>query len=62
MGTLDSLIRIALALIIVILLLTRVLSGVAAIVLGIIAVIFLVTSLFSFCPLYVPFRISTRKK
>jgi len=43
-------------------LLTRVLSGVAAIVLGIIAVIFLVTSLFSFCPLYVPFRISTRKK
>ncbi len=62
MGRLDILIRIFIALIIVILLLTRVLSGVAAIVLGIIAVIFLLTSLFSFCPLYVPFKISTRKK
>ena len=62
MGRLDILIRIFIALIIVILLLTRVLSGVAAILLGIIAVIFLLTSLFRFCPLYVPLRISTRKK
>jgi len=62
MGTLDRLIRTLLALVIVILFITRVLSGVLAIVLGIIAIIFLVTSFFSFCPLYVPFKFSTSRK
>jgi hypothetical protein len=31
-------------------------------ILGIFAVAFLVTSLVSFCPLYVPFKFSTRKE
>ena len=36
-------------------------SGTVAIILGIIAVAFLVTSLIGWCPTYVPFGISTRK-
>jgi hypothetical protein len=30
--------------------------------LGVLALIFFITSLISFCPLYVPLKISTRKK
>ena len=37
-------------------------TGTAAIVLGIVAVAFLVTSLIGWCPTYVPFGISTKKK
>jgi hypothetical protein len=62
MGSADKIIRIALAVVIAILYFTNQISGVAAIVLGIFAVIFLLTSLMSFCPLYVPFKISTTKK
>ncbi|MHB1061612.1 MAG: YgaP family membrane protein [Thiobacillus sp.] len=36
-------------------------TGTAAIILGIIAVAFLVTSLIGWCPTYVPFGISTKK-
>jgi len=40
---------------------TNVISGTVAIVLGIIAVVFLITSLVGSCPAYSPFKISTRK-
>jgi hypothetical protein len=60
-GTIDKIIRSLAALGITILLLTGVASGLAATILGIVAVAFLVTSSVSFCPVYVPFRISTRK-
>lgn len=62
MGTVDRIIRIILAVVVLVLYLTDQLSGLALIILGIIAVIFLLTSLIGFCPLYVPFKISTRKK
>ena len=62
MGTLDRIIRLALVVLIVVLYFTGVISGTWAIILGILAVILLVTSLISFCPLYLPFGISTRKK
>jgi amino acid transporter len=62
MGTADRIIRTALAIIIGILYLTGQLTGTAAVVLGIIAIIFLLTSIISFCPLYVPLKISTRKE
>ena len=62
MGTADRLIRTVLALIVLALYFTGRISGVTAIILGIIAVIFLLTSLISFCPLYVPLKLSTRKK
>jgi hypothetical protein len=62
MGAIDRGIRLIVALLLTILLVTRVLSGVAGIILGIIAVILLVTSLTGFCGLYVPLKISTKKK
>ncbi|MBP8081880.1 MAG: DUF2892 domain-containing protein [Spirochaetes bacterium] len=37
-------------------------TGIAAIVLGAIAVIFVLTSLVGVCPMYYPLGISTRKK
>jgi uncharacterized protein (DUF58 family) len=62
MGTADRVIRTVLALIVIALYFTGQISGLAAIILGIFAVIFLLTSLISFCPLYVPLKLSTRKK
>ena len=62
MGTADRLIRTVLALIVIALYFTGQISGVTGIILGIFAVIFLLTSLISFCPLYVPLKLSTRKK
>ena len=61
MGTADRLIRTALAVIVGILYLTGQIGGWTAIILGIFAVIFLLTSSAAFCPLYAPFKFSTRK-
>jgi hypothetical protein len=61
MGTTDKAIRLAVVAIIVILYIAGQISGTAAIILGIIAVAFLVTSLIGWCPTYVPFGISTKK-
>lgn len=62
MGTTDKLIRIVLAVVVAILYYTGTISGTAAIVLGALAVIFVLTSFISFCPLYVPFGINTCAK
>ena len=62
MGAIDKTIRILLAVIIAILYFTNNISGVAAIILLIFAGIFILTSFMSFCPLYLPFGISTLKK
>jgi Na+(H+)/acetate symporter ActP len=62
MGTIDRVIRTLLAVIVAILYFTGQISGVAAIVLGIFAVIFLITSAIGFCPLYTLFKFSTLKK
>ena len=62
MGTADRLIRTVLALIVLALYFTGQITGLAAIILGIFAAIFLLTSLVAFCPLYAPFKLSTRKK
>ncbi len=62
MGTVDRIIRVTLAVIVAILYFTGQISGIAAIVLGIFALIFIVTSAIGFCPLYVPFKLSTIKK
>lgn len=62
MGTLDRVIRLLIAVLIAVLYLTHVISGVAAVVLCIVAVGFVITSLVGFCPLYVPLKISTRKQ
>jgi len=62
MGTLDRTIRVVLAAIIAILLLAKLAHGTLAVILGIVGPIFLITAALGFCPLYVPFKISTRKK
>ncbi len=62
MGNLDKAIRIIAAVIIVALYYTNQISGTAAIVLLLVAGIFILTSFISFCPLYYPFGISTKKK
>jgi O-antigen/teichoic acid export membrane protein len=62
MGTIDRVIRLAVVVLIAILYFTNVISGTWAIILGIVAVIFLLTSLVGTCPLYMPFGISTKKK
>jgi Inner membrane protein YgaP-like, transmembrane domain len=61
-GSADRVIRILFAVVVAILLFTNQISGIAAIVLGIFAVVFLVTGLVSFCPLYAAFKLSTAKK
>lgn len=62
MGTTDKMIRILIALLICVLYYTEIINGTTALVLGIFAAIFTITSLISFCPLYLPLGISTCKK
>ena len=62
MGSTDKIIRILIALVIGVLYYTETISGTTAIVLGAFAIIFLITSFISFCPLYLPFGINTSKK
>ena len=62
MGIIDRTIRILLAAAVALLYFTGQLTGIAAVVLGAIAVIFILTSLVGVCPLYYPLGISTRKK
>jgi hypothetical protein len=61
MGTADKIIRLIVVAIIAVLYFSGHIIGTVAIILGIIAVAFLVTSLIGWCPTYVPFGISTRK-
>jgi len=61
-GSTDKIIRIILAFIVVVLYYTNSISGTLALVLGAFAIILLITSFINFCPLYLPFGISTRKK
>ena len=61
MGTADRVIRFVIVLVIAALYLAGKLSGILAIILGIIAVAFFVTSLIGWCPGYLPFGLSTRK-
>jgi len=62
MGTTDKIMRTLFAVLVAVLYFTDQVSGVAAIILGLFAVIFLITSLTGFCPLYASFKISTAKK
>lgn len=62
MGTIDRVVRIAVVVVIAALYFSGRLSGTVAIVLGVIAVAFLLTGLAGFCPAYFPFKISTRKR
>jgi hypothetical protein len=62
MGTVDKAIRILIAVVVAVLFFTNVISSTLAVVLLILSGILIVTSFVSFCPLYYPFGLSTRKK
>jgi hypothetical protein len=62
MGSIDRALRVLAAVVIAILYFTNQITGTAAIVLGIVAVVFLLTSVVSFCPLYLALKLSTIKK
>jgi len=62
MGTADKIIRLVLTAIIVILYFTNIISGTVAIVLLALGAVLVLTSLVSFCPLYLPFGLKTCPK
>jgi hypothetical protein len=62
MGNTDRTIRILVTLIIIALYYANLISGITATIGLILSGIFILTSFTSFCPLYLPFGISTRKK
>jgi hypothetical protein len=62
MGTTDKIIRIALAVLVAILYFTNVITGTLGIVLLVLAGVFVLTSLISFCPLYPLVGMNTSKK
>ncbi|MBN2400333.1 MAG: DUF2892 domain-containing protein [Candidatus Aminicenantes bacterium] len=59
MGTWDRMLRTGVALVIAVLIVTKIVTGTLGIVLGVIAAMFLLTSAIGFCPLYVLFKFST---
>ncbi len=61
-GSADRIIRIILAIVFAILYFAKIVTGTWGIVLLVLAIIFLLTALISFCPLYVIFGINTCKK
>lgn len=61
MGSADRVIRVIIAAVLAYLYFTGVLVGTFGLVLVILAAVFVLTSLISFCPLYAPFGLSTCK-
>lgn len=61
MGNVDRIIRVIVALVIGVLFYADIISGMLGVVLLIVAGVFLLTSLVSTCPLYLPFGIKTCK-
>lgn len=61
MGNVDRTIRILVALVIAYLYFAGKISGTLAIILLVLAIVFVITSFLSWCPGYLPFGFSTRK-
>lgn len=62
MGSTDRIIRIILAIVFAALYFTNTVTGTLGLVLLVLGAVFLLTSFVSFCPLYLPFGISTCPK
>lgn len=62
MGSADKIIRVIIAALIAVLYLTGVLKGTPGLILLIVAIVFVVTSLIGFCPIYTLFGFNTGKK
>jgi uncharacterized membrane protein len=61
MGNVDRTLRVLFAVAVAVLYFTNVLSGTVATILGLVAVVFLLTAAVGTCPLYLPFKFSTKK-
>ena len=61
-GTIDKVIRILIAVVVVVLYFTNVISGTLGIILLALSAVFVITSLLSFCPIWLALGLSTRKK
>jgi hypothetical protein len=62
MGSTDKIIRVIVAIIFSVLYFTQTVTGTLGIILLVVGGVFLLTSVISFCPLYVSFGINTCKK
>ncbi len=62
MGRFDRALRLVAAAVFAVLLIAGVVKGTLAIVMALIAAMFVITTFLGFCPAYVPFGISTKKK
>ncbi|RPI73822.1 MAG: DUF2892 domain-containing protein [Ignavibacteriales bacterium] len=62
MGAADRAVRLLLVAVIALLYFTGNISGIAAIILGVLAVVFAFTSFTGFCPLYYPFKVSSIRR
>jgi uncharacterized membrane protein len=62
MGNLDRMLRIMVALTIIALYFTHIISGIVASVGLVLSGVFILTSFIGVCPLYLPFGISTEEK
>ncbi len=62
MGSIDRIIRVVIAIVLVTLYFTGVIGGTLGLILIALSVVFVGTSLISFCPLYLPFGLSTLRK
>jgi len=62
MGALDRILRIIIAVVFGILYFAKVVTGTIGIILLVIAIIFLLTSLVGYCPLYSVIGVSTKRK
>lgn len=60
-GSIDRVVRVAIFVAVAVLYFAGVIHGALAIVLGIVAVVLLLTSIVGTCPIYLPFKLSTRK-
>jgi fatty acid desaturase len=61
-GTIDMVVRLLLALVIIVLYFVFAFSGTVGILLLIVAGLLILTSILGICPAYLPFRVNTRKK
>lgn len=62
MGTVDRIIRVVVAIIFSYLYFSGVVAGTIGLILFILAIVFLLTSLLTFCPIYAMFGFRTNKK
>lgn len=61
MGTIDRIIRVIVAAVFAYLYFGGIVTGTLGIILLVLGIVFLATSAISFCPLYLPFKLNTRK-